>query len=81
VKKITKIFEKEIFAKRALREIKLLKHFSGHENVRNLLHSLCRLPELLIWIFSLWTLTKCIEIPLTQISCPGADGNGSAPDY
>ncbi|KAJ3303560.1 Mitogen-activated protein kinase [Kappamyces sp. JEL0829] len=33
VKKVTKIFEKEIFAKRALRELKLLKHFNGHENV------------------------------------------------
>lgn len=33
VKKITKIFEKDIFAKRALRELKLLKHFNNHENV------------------------------------------------
>ncbi|KAJ3348974.1 Mitogen-activated protein kinase [Kappamyces sp. JEL0680] len=33
VKKVTKIFEKEIFAKRALRELKLLKHFNGHENI------------------------------------------------
>ena len=33
VKKITKIFDKEIFAKRAMRELKLLKHFNGHENI------------------------------------------------
>ncbi|CAG8499187.1 8009_t:CDS:10, partial [Scutellospora calospora] len=33
IKKVTKVFEKNILAKRALREVKLLKHFSGHENV------------------------------------------------
>lgn len=33
IKKVTKVFEKAILAKRALREVKLLKHFSGHENV------------------------------------------------
>lgn len=37
VKKITKIFEREIFAKRALRELKLLKHFNNHENITSLL--------------------------------------------
>ncbi|KAJ3269796.1 Mitogen-activated protein kinase [Terramyces sp. JEL0728] len=37
VKKVTKIFEKEILAKRALREVKLLKHFNGHENITSLL--------------------------------------------
>ena len=34
IKKVQKVFEKSILAKRALREIKLLKHFNGHENVR-----------------------------------------------
>lgn len=34
VKKITKVFDKPIFARRALRELKLLKHFNGHENVK-----------------------------------------------
>ncbi len=34
IKKVTKVFEKAILAKRALREVKLLRHFSGHENVR-----------------------------------------------
>ncbi|KAI8893078.1 kinase-like domain-containing protein, partial [Globomyces pollinis-pini] len=33
VKKVTKIFDKDILAKRALREVKLLKHFNGHENI------------------------------------------------
>ncbi|KAJ3261990.1 Mitogen-activated protein kinase [Boothiomyces macroporosus] len=37
IKKVTKIFEKEILAKRALREVKLLKHFNGHENITSLL--------------------------------------------
>ncbi|KAI8802141.1 kinase-like domain-containing protein [Cladochytrium replicatum] len=32
IKKVQKVFEKSILAKRALREIKLLKHFNGHEN-------------------------------------------------
>jgi len=33
IKKVTKVFEKDILAKRALREVKLLKHFNGHDNV------------------------------------------------
>jgi serine/threonine protein kinase len=33
IKKVTKVFEKNILAKRALREVKLLRHFNGHENV------------------------------------------------
>ncbi|KAI8810009.1 kinase-like domain-containing protein [Cladochytrium replicatum] len=37
IKKVTKIFDKSILAKRALRELKLLKHFSGHENITGLL--------------------------------------------
>ncbi|GAB7349964.1 hypothetical protein MBLNU459_g0654t2 [Dothideomycetes sp. NU459] len=32
VKKITNVFSKDILAKRALREIKLLEHFRGHRN-------------------------------------------------
>jgi len=36
IKKVTKIFEKNILAKRALREVKLLKHFNGHENITSL---------------------------------------------
>ncbi|CAO3676372.1 unnamed protein product [Rhizopus stolonifer] len=34
IKKVCRIFEKTILAKRALREVKLLKFFNGHENVR-----------------------------------------------
>ncbi|KAG2184257.1 hypothetical protein INT44_009272 [Umbelopsis vinacea] len=37
IKKVTKIFEKQILAKRALREVKLLKHFNGHENITAIL--------------------------------------------
>ena len=33
IKKVTKVFEKNILAKRALREVKLLRHFNGHDNV------------------------------------------------
>lgn len=33
IKKISKIFAKRILAKRTLRELKLLRHFSNHENV------------------------------------------------
>ncbi|KEQ98649.1 hypothetical protein AUEXF2481DRAFT_25918 [Aureobasidium subglaciale EXF-2481] len=33
VKKITNVFSKQILAKRALREIKLLQHFRGHRNI------------------------------------------------
>lgn len=34
IKKIQKIFDKRILAKRTLRELKLLRHFNSHENVR-----------------------------------------------
>jgi serine/threonine protein kinase len=33
IKKVSKIFDKPILAKRALRELKLLRHFRNHENV------------------------------------------------
>ncbi|KAJ3127855.1 Mitogen-activated protein kinase [Nowakowskiella sp. JEL0407] len=36
IKKVQKVFEKSILAKRALREIKLLKHFNGHENITSI---------------------------------------------
>ncbi|KNC97683.1 CMGC/MAPK protein kinase [Spizellomyces punctatus DAOM BR117] len=36
IKKVQKVFEKSILAKRALREIKLLRHFNGHENITSL---------------------------------------------
>ncbi|CAB4442057.1 MAP kinase [Rhizophagus irregularis] len=37
IKKVTKVFEKNILAKRALREVKLLRHFNGHENITSIL--------------------------------------------
>ena len=33
MKCITKVFDKVILAKRALREITLLRHFAGHEQI------------------------------------------------
>ncbi|KIY62489.1 kinase-like protein [Cylindrobasidium torrendii FP15055 ss-10] len=37
IKLVTRIFEKTQLAKRALREITLLRHFSGHENITGLI--------------------------------------------
>ncbi|ORZ41269.1 kinase-like domain-containing protein [Catenaria anguillulae PL171] len=37
IKRVTKVFDKTILAKRALREIKLLRHFNGHENITSIL--------------------------------------------
>ena len=37
IKKVTNVFQKPILAKRALREIKLLRHFAGHENITSIL--------------------------------------------
>ncbi|KAJ8331627.1 hypothetical protein BDV3_000474 [Batrachochytrium dendrobatidis] len=37
IKRLSKIFEKPILAKRAIREIKLLRHFTGHENITSIL--------------------------------------------
>lgn len=39
IKKVTNVFSKKILAKRALREIKLLRHFIGHDNVSS--HTQC----------------------------------------
>ncbi|KAI0057232.1 Pkinase-domain-containing protein [Artomyces pyxidatus] len=37
IKMVTRIFEKPSFAKRALRELTLLRHFSNHENITGLI--------------------------------------------
>ncbi|KAI9347067.1 MAP kinase [Pilaira anomala] len=37
IKKVCRIFEKTILAKRALREVKLLRFFNGHENITSVL--------------------------------------------
>lgn len=37
IKKVTKVFDKTILAKRALREIKLLRYFNGHDNITSIL--------------------------------------------
>ncbi|KAI8927800.1 kinase-like domain-containing protein [Entophlyctis helioformis] len=37
IKKVHNVFQKPILAKRALREIKLLRHFAGHENITSIL--------------------------------------------
>jgi mitogen-activated protein kinase 7 len=37
IKKITKVFSKQILTKRTLREIKILRFFNGHENITSLL--------------------------------------------
>ncbi|KAI9027438.1 MAP kinase [Phycomyces nitens] len=37
IKKVCRVFEKSILAKRALREVKLLKHFNGHENITSII--------------------------------------------
>jgi mitogen-activated protein kinase 7 len=37
IKKVTRIFDKPILAKRALRELKLLRHFNGHENITSII--------------------------------------------
>jgi mitogen-activated protein kinase 7 len=37
IKKITKVFDKQLYSKRTLRELNILKHFSSHENITSLL--------------------------------------------
>lgn len=37
IKKVSKLFERPILTKRALRELKLLEHFNGHKNIIGLL--------------------------------------------
>ncbi|KAL0078906.1 hypothetical protein F4703DRAFT_1778270 [Phycomyces blakesleeanus] len=37
IKKVCRVFEKSILSKRALREVKLLKHFNGHENITSII--------------------------------------------
>ncbi|KAJ3237763.1 Mitogen-activated protein kinase [Chytriomyces hyalinus] len=50
IKKVLKVFEKSILAKRALREIKLLKHFNGHENVCALCPPQCLTLTLILFV-------------------------------
>lgn len=33
IKKVSRIFEREVLLKRAIRELKLMRHFKGHKNV------------------------------------------------
>lgn len=35
IKKVSNIFDKEVLLTRAVRELKLMKHFKGHKNVSN----------------------------------------------
>ncbi len=52
IKKVHNVFQKPILAKRALREIKLLRHFAGHENVSTRLGArrvFTRLHQFWIW--------------------------------
>lgn len=37
IKRVTKIFKREVLMKRAIREIKLMKHFNGHKNIISLI--------------------------------------------
>ncbi|ORX74627.1 Pkinase-domain-containing protein [Linderina pennispora] len=37
IKKVSRVGERDVLAKRSLREIKLMRHFSGHENIISLL--------------------------------------------
>ncbi|KAI8335373.1 cell wall integrity MAP kinase [Chlamydoabsidia padenii] len=39
IKKICNLFERPMLTKRALRELKLLKHFNGHKNIIGLFHA------------------------------------------
>ncbi|ORZ06083.1 kinase-like domain-containing protein [Absidia repens] len=39
IKKIYNLFERPMLTKRALRELKLLKHFNGHKNIIGLFHA------------------------------------------
>ena len=40
IKRISRIFERKILTKRVMREVKLLKHFNGHENVSLILYTI-----------------------------------------
>ena len=57
IKMVTRVFEKTQLAKRALREITLLRHFAGHENITGLIDVDAITPDfnelyvLLQWIY------------------------------
>lgn len=40
IKKVSNIFDKQVLLKRAVRELKLMKHFKGHRNVTITPHQL-----------------------------------------
>jgi serine/threonine protein kinase len=79
VKQVPRLFEKVSLAKRAVREVTLLRHFSHHENITGLIgeppfitHESCLVSSLLIiktWTSSLRILTSCKTRNLDATHC------------
>lgn len=66
IKKITNIFSKKILAKRALREIKLLKHFRGHKNI-TCLYDLDFIPDVKGNFNEIYLYEELMECDMHQI--------------
>lgn len=61
IKMVTRVFDKVQLAKRALREITLLRHFSNHENITGLIDVDAITPDFNeMWV----TLLLCVQSKL-----------------
>ncbi|KAI9159374.1 F-box protein: endocytic membrane traffic, recycling ReCYcling 1 [Blastocladiella emersonii ATCC 22665] len=65
IKRVTKVFDKTILAKRALREIKLLRHFNGHENITSILDM--EVPSNMADYNEIYLVQELMEADLHQI--------------
>jgi mitogen-activated protein kinase 1/3 len=66
IKKITDTFSDLVDAKRILREIKLLRHFDGHENVIKIL-DIMTLPANTVDFVDIYIITDLMESDLDRI--------------
>ncbi|ODV93903.1 hypothetical protein PACTADRAFT_51654 [Pachysolen tannophilus NRRL Y-2460] len=66
IKKVTNIFSKKILCKRALRELKLLRHFRGHKNI-TCLYDLDIIPDANMNFNEIYLYEELMECDMHQI--------------
>ncbi|KAG6821192.1 hypothetical protein H0H93_004012 [Arthromyces matolae] len=79
IKLVTRVFDKIQLAKRALREITLLRHFAGHENITGLID-----VDAISLDFNEMCADLCLfykALTLDKLHLYGAYGSGSTPNY
>ncbi|CAM9135905.1 unnamed protein product [Chrysoparadoxa australica] len=70
IKKIGDVFSDLVDAKRILREVKLLRHFDGHENIVSIIDIICMPPDTLDFK-DIYLVTNLMESDLDRIISSG----------